>query len=99
MAGVAGQPAGGGSNPALEKVAAQSSWIASFEYDPANLTLTTILKSGAIYQHKFVVGSEWDLLKTAHSHSKHWADHIKGKKVSVTVKSAKAPDGKIKLGR
>lgn len=98
MAGVAGQP-GSGSNPAIEKVASQSSWIAAFEYDPTNLTLTTHLKSGAIYQHKFVVPSEWENLKSAQSHSKHWADHIRGKKVSVTVKSAKAPDGKIKLGR
>lgn len=98
MASVAGQP-GSGSNPAIEKVASQSSWIASFEYDPANLTLTTHLKSGAIYQHKFVVPSEWTALKTAQSHSKHWADHIRGKKVSVTVKSAKSPNGQIKLGR
>lgn len=98
MASVAGQSPSGSNQP-IEKIAAQSSWIASFEYDPAQLTLTTILKSGAIYQHKFVVGSEWDLLKTAQSHSKHWADHIRGKKQSVTVKSAKAPDGNIKLGR
>lgn len=100
MAGVAGQPQpGAGSNPQIEKVASQSSWIAAFEYDAANLTLTTIFKSGAIYQHKFVVPSEWMNLKAAQSHSKHWADHIRGKKASVTVKSAKAPNSAIKTGR
>ena len=99
MASVAGSGQPQQNQQQIEKIAAQSSWIASFEYDAPNLTLTTHLKSGAIYQHKFVVGSEWDQLKTAQSHSKHWADHIRAKKASVTVKSAKSPNGQIKTGR
>ena len=99
MASIAGSGGGQQGAPQIEKIASQSSWIAAFEYDAQNLTLTTILKSGAIYQHKFVVGSEWTALKSAQSHSKHWADHIRGKKVSVTVKSAKSPNGGIKTGR
>lgn len=92
-------PQSGKSTPGLQKVAAQSSWIAAFEYDEANLTLTTILKSGAIYQHKFVVPSDWTALQIAKSHSKHWADNIRGKKQSVTVKSSKMPNSEIKTGR
>lgn len=86
------------STPAIERVAAQSSWIASFEYDAANETLTTFLKSGAIYQHKEVDPAEWIDLQTAKSHSKNWADRIRGKKPSVSVKSAKSPNSEIKLG-
>ena len=98
MASVAGsgQPQ---STPAIQKMAAQSSWIAAFEYDQANMTLTTHLKSGAVYQHKFVLPSEWTALQTAQNHSKHWADRIRGKKLSVIVKSAKSPNGAIKTGR
>lgn len=98
MASVA-RPAGAASSPAIEKLAAQSSWIAEFEYDAANLTLTTHLRSGAIYQHKFVLPSEFLALTTAQNHSKHWADTIRSKKASVKVRSAKAPNSEIKTGR
>lgn len=79
-------------------MAAKSSWIESFEYDPASLRLTTHLKSGAIYQHTFVNPLEWLALQTSQSHSKHWADNIRGKKLSVKVKTVKSPDSpKAKL--
>ncbi len=98
MASVSGsQPSG--STPGIQKMPSQSSFIAGFEYDQANLTLTTHLKSGAIYQHKFFLPSEWSALQTAQDHSKHWADKVRGKKASVRVKSAKAPNSEIKTGR
>lgn len=84
------------STPALVTVPAKSSWIAAFEYDAANLTLTTHLKSGAIYQHKFVTPLDWQTLQASQNHAKHWADSIKGKKICVRIKSAKAPKGDIK---
>src|ERR1035437_6469859 len=95
------QPAGASkSTPAIETMPAiNSSFIAAFSYDAANLTLTTHLQSGAIYQAKFVLPSEWTALQTSQNHSKHWANHIKGKKLSVTVKSAKSPNSAIKTGR
>lgn len=83
----------------LQKIAAKSSFIASFEYDSANLTLTTHMKTGAIYQHKFVIPTEWDALQTAKSQGKHWSDFIRGKKASVVVKKVKAPNSEIKTGR
>jgi hypothetical protein len=83
-------------SPAIQTMASQSSFISLMEYDQANLTLTTHLKSGAVYQHKFVLPSEWQALQTSQNHSKHWAANIKGKKLSVTVKSAKSPKSAIK---
>lgn len=74
---------------------ANSSFIAAFEYDQQNLTLTTHLKSGAIYQAKFVLPLDWTALQTSQNHGKHWANNIKGKKLSVRVKSAKAPRSEI----
>ncbi len=82
--------------PAIQKVAANSSFISEFEYDPTNLTLTTHLKSGAIYQHKFVTPLEFAQLQTSQNHSKHWSNSIKGRKVSVTVKATKAPNSEIR---
>lgn len=79
------------SAPGLEIFPAMSSWIAAFEYDAANLTLTTHLRSGALYQHKMVLPLDWESLKTSQNHSKHWANNIKGKKISVKIKGAKAP--------
>lgn len=99
MAGVNGPGQSSRSTPGLQKVAADSSWIAAFEYDEANMTLTTILKSGAIYQHKDFHPAEWMQLQTAKSQSKHWSSAIKGLKPSVTVKSAKMPNSAIKTGR
>lgn len=89
----------GRSTPALEKIPAQSSFIAEFEYDSANLTLTTHLKSGAIYQHKFVLASDWTNLQTAKNQSKHWSDNIRGTKQMVRVVVKKAPRSEIKVGR
>ena len=84
----------------LEKLGAQSSFIAEFEYDARNLTLTTHMKNGAIYQHKMVDGDDWDALKTSKSQGKYWSDFIRGKKASVRVKIAKSPNSGIKtLGR
>jgi predicted nucleic acid-binding Zn ribbon protein len=101
MASVAGPSAisTGRSTPVLKKMPAQSSFIAQFEYDEANLTLTTHLKSGAVYQHKFVVPSEFVALQTARNQSKHWADNIRGKKQSVCVVVKKAPRSELKTGR
>lgn len=83
----------------LHKIAADSSWIAAFEFDEANETLTTILKSGAIYQHKDFHTADWLGLQTAKSQSKHWSATVKGIKPSVTVKSSKMPNSAIKTGR
>lgn len=69
----------------------QSSFIAAMDYDPTNLALTTHMKNGAIYQHKFVLPSDWEDLKAAQNHSKFWSDNIRGKKASVRIKSAKSP--------
>ena len=74
----------------------QSSFIALFEYDPVNLTLTTHMKAGGIYQHKFVLALDFEALQTAQNHGKHWANNIKGKKLSVTVKKIKAPNSERK---
>ncbi len=96
------QPSGAPSQstPKLETMpAVGSSFIAAFEYDAANLTLTTHLLSGAIYQAKFFLPSEWTALQTSQNHSKHWANRVKGKKLSVKVKSAKSPNSEIKTGR
>jgi aromatic ring hydroxylase len=85
--------------PGIVKMAAQSSFIAAFEYDQASLTLTTHLKNGAIYQHKFVVPSEFEQLRTSKSQSRHWSDAIRGKKQSVRVKVSKAPDSESRKWR
>ena len=81
---------------AIQMLPASSSFIAAFEYDPTQMRLTTHLKDGAIYQHTFVTGLDWQALQTSQNHSKHWADNIKGKKLSIRVKSAKAPRSEIK---
>jgi hypothetical protein len=78
---------------------AQSSWISLFEYDPAQLRLTTHLKDGSIHQHTFVTALDWAGLQTAQSHGKHWANNIKGKKLGIRVKSARAPLGEIKRSK
>lgn len=77
----------------------ESSWIVAFEYDPQNLRLTTHLKSGAIYQHTFVLPAEYEALKTSQNHGKHWSNNIKGKHASVHVKKAKAPLSEVKHRR
>lgn len=82
----------------IKTIPANSSFIAAFEYDENNLTLTTHFKNGSIYQHKFVTPGDWDLLQTAKSQSKHWGTAIKGNKIGVTVKREKAPNSEIKLG-
>ena len=88
------------SKPLETMPAVNSSFIAAFTYDSGNLTLTTHLKNGAIYQHKFVVPLDWLALQTSQNHSKHWSDNIRGKKASVRVKVAKAPRADIrKKGR
>ncbi len=100
MASIAGAPASTGRSTApLKKMGAQSSFIAEFEYDESNLTLTTHLKNGAVYQSKFFLPSEWTELQTSQNHSKHWADNIRGKKASVRVIVKKAPNSEIKKGR
>ncbi len=76
-----------------------SSFITLFEYDEANSTLTTHMMNGAIYQHKDVSPGDWSALQTSQNHSKHWSNAIRGKKLSVNVKSAKAPNSGIKTGR
>jgi hypothetical protein len=85
--------------PGIINIPAQSSFISAFEYDPANLTLTTHLKSGAIYQHKFVTPGDFDLLRTSKDHSRFWSTSIRGKKQSVRVKVSKSPNSGIRKGR
>lgn len=75
---------------------AVSSFIAAFEYDQANLTLTSHLKDNSIYQHKFVLPADWLALQTSQNHSKHWANNIKGKKLGVRLKSAKSPRSELR---
>jgi hypothetical protein len=87
------------SSPAIETIPAQSPFIAAFEYDAQNLTLTTHLKNGAIYQYKFVVPGDWAALQTSQNQSKHWSDNIRAKKQSVRVKAQKSPNSEIKTGR
>lgn len=96
MASVNNNSSAGQATPGILKIGSQSSFIAAFEYDQQNLTLTTHMKNGAIYQHKFVVPSEFTALQTSQNHSKHWSDSIRGKKLSVKVKVAKAPRSDIK---
>ena len=81
---------------AIQSFVPQSSFLALLEYDQNNLTLTSHLKSGAIYQHRFVLPLEFTALQTAQNHGKHWANNIKGKKISVTVKKIKAPNSERK---
>ena len=71
-----------------------SSFLALLEYDQANLRLTSHLKSGAIYQHTFVLPLDFEALKTSQNHGSHWAKNIKGKKLSIKVKVAKSPKSK-----
>lgn len=88
------------SSKPLVKLGAKSSFIAEFEYDEHNLTLTTHMKNGAIYQHKQVDPGDWEGLKTAESQGKYWSDFIRGKKASTRVKIAKAPNSEVrKKGR
>jgi hypothetical protein len=82
--------------PGIVTMPAMSNFIAAFEYDLNNLTLTTHLKSGAIYQAKYFLAMEWTDLQTSQNHSKHWANNIKGKHLTVKVKSAKSPKSEIK---
>ena len=82
--------------PALQTFVPQSSWISLFEYDQQNLSLTVHLKDNSIYQSKMVFPLEWTALQTAQNHGSHWAKNIKGKKLSVRLKSAKAPKSEIK---
>ena len=77
----------------IQTMPAQSSWISMFEYEP-----TTHLRDGSIYQHTFTTPMDWENLKTAPNHSKHWAVNIKGRKLGIRVKSAKSPNAEIKLG-
>ncbi len=96
MASVSGMNERASATPALQTFAPQASFIALYEYDQANATLTTHLKSGAIYQHKMVFPLEWDQLKTAKNHASFWSRSISGNKISVRVKSAKSPRAGMK---
>ena len=96
MATVTGSTATAAPAQGIVTMPAVSSFIAAFEYDATQLTLTTHLKSGAIYQHKFVTPLEFSLLQTSQNHSKHWSDNIKGKKVPVKAKVIRSPTAEIK---
>ena len=93
------QPAKSNAQPAIQTMPSQSNFISALEYDTANLTLTTHMKNGAIYQHKFVLPSEWTALQTSQNHGKLWSDTIRSKKMHVKIKSAKSPRSEIKTGR
>lgn len=91
MAAVNGAGAVRSSTPALQTFAPSSTFIALLEYDAANATLTTHMKSGAIYQHKEVMPADWDRLKTSQNTGSSWSSSISGKKLSVRVKVQKGP--------
>ena len=95
MASVSGYGSTQQQSNTIQTMPAQSSWIAAFEYDATNLRLTTHLRDGSIHQHTFVMPLEWEALKTSQNHSKHWAQSIKGKKLSIRIKSAKAPKSEL----
>lgn len=94
MASVSALPAPAA--PAIQTFVPQSSFLALLEYDQANLTLTSHLKSGAVYQHKFVIPADWAALQTSQNHGKHWSSNIKGKKLSVKIKTVRAPKAELK---
>jgi hypothetical protein len=84
------------STPALQTFVPQSSFISLFEYDQANLTLTSHLMSGSIYQHKMFLPASWADLITSKNHDTHWSRNVKGKHMSVRLKFAKAPKSAMK---
>lgn len=96
MASIAGTQSTQPNQIGIVSFAPKSSFIALFEYDKQNLTLTTHLMSGAIYQHKFVTPIDFESLKTSQNHGKHWSNQIKGKKLSVPIKRSKAPKSELK---
>jgi hypothetical protein len=89
-------PVAPAATPGIVTMPAMSSFIAAFEYDQNNLTLVSHFKSGAIYEAKFFLPMEWTDLQTSQNHSKHWANNVKGKHLTVKVKSAKSPKSEIK---
>lgn len=95
MASVA-QPRTYRQQAALETFSPKSSFLAALEYDVTNLTLTTHMLKGGIYQHKFVTPGDWSALQVSQNHGQAWSKIIKGKKASVIVKSAKAPKSELK---
>ena len=78
------------STSVLQTFVPQSSFLALIEYDPANLRMTSWLKSGAIYQHTFCTPLDFEALKTSQNHGRHWSKNIKGVKLGIRLKSAKA---------
>jgi hypothetical protein len=80
----------------LQTFSPKSSFIAALEYDEQNLTLTTHMINGAIYQHKFVLPSDWQGLQTSQNHGKFWSRAIEGKKQSVRVKIARSPNSLLR---
>ena len=64
----------------LETIPARSSWIAAFEYDAANLRLTSHLKDGSIQQYTSVNSGDWENLKTAKRQGGYFSRNIIGKK-------------------
>lgn len=82
--------------PQIQTFVPHSSFLALLEYDPVNLALTSHMMNGAIYQHRFVLPTDWQALQTSQNHGKHWSEQIRGKKLSVRLKSAKAPRSEIK---
>lgn len=76
----------------------QSSFISMLEYDQQNLTLTTHMKNGAIYQHKMVTPMDWEALQHAQNVGRHWSGMIRGQKAAVKIKRVKAPNSGIKTG-
>ncbi len=96
MASVAGLT-GQSSAKAIQSFVPTSSFISLLEYDESNLTLTTHLSNGAIYQHHFVLPVEFDALKTSQNHGKYWSNNIKGKTLGTKVKGIKAPNAARKF--
>ncbi|MDE2020353.1 MAG: KTSC domain-containing protein [Patescibacteria group bacterium] len=80
----------------IDSFAPMSSFISLLEYDQNNLTLTTHMLSGAIYQHKFFVPLEWDALKTSQDHGSYWSRAVRGKKLAVRLKASKSPRANLK---
>ena len=80
----------------MQTLIPKSTFISMLEYDQTNLTMTSWMSNGSVYQHKFIMPLDWDALKTAQNHGKHWSKNIRGKKLSVKVKSAKAPKAEMR---
>ena len=90
------QPPKAAAAPKIHHLPSTSSFIAAFEYDETNLTLSTWMRNGSLYQAKFFLPADWDNLKTSQNHSKHWANNVKGKHATTRVIFRQSPTALLK---